>query len=188
MAFKSFSTYQVAKKCNVHLNTVINWVNEGKLNAYTTPGGHRRILEKDLNEFVKKFKIPVGEIESKKVLIVDDDLEFLEELQFALTGHGFEIDSAADGFEAGRKVYRNSPDLILLDFKMPGLDGFGVCELLHGDQKTAHIPIIAITALNSEAEKENIVKRGVKAFMPKPVDVEKLLKAIKNILGIEVIV
>jgi len=51
------STYQVANLCNVHLTTVINWVNEGVLPAYTTPGGHRRIKKEDFLEFAKKYQV-----------------------------------------------------------------------------------------------------------------------------------
>ena len=188
MSTKVFSTHQAAKVCNVHHTTIINWVKEGKILAYTTPGGHRRIKEEDLIDFMKKYKISLPKETGrkiKKVLIVDDDFDFLEELKTALSNRGFELDFTSSGFEAGRKVYSERPDLILLDFKMPGMDGFQVCDILHKDETTVNIPIIAITVLNSEEDIKRIKEYGVKEYMPKPVDMWKLLKTICKILKIK---
>jgi excisionase family DNA binding protein len=185
---KIFTTYQAANICNVHLTTVINWINEGALKAYATPGGHRRIKEIDILKFMKKHRIPIPKDlkkETKLVLIVDDDPIVLEEFREALSGEGFDLDFASDGFEAGRKIYKKKPDLILLDFKMPGIDGFQVCEILHKDKETTQIPIIAVTVLNSEEDIRRIKKCGVKKYIPKPMDIEKLLISIKDILDIE---
>jgi len=188
MKNKAFTTYEVAKFCDVHHTTVINWVNEGKLKAYTTPGAHRRIIKEDLIEFLKKYGMPVPEelVKGiKKVLIVDDDIETVNELLDALRGNGFNLDFAYDGFGAGRKIYKEKPDLIVLDFKMPGVDGFQVCESLNSDLETKDIPVIAVTVLKSEEDIKKIKKFGVKEYMQKPVDVEKLLNKIKDILHIK---
>lgn len=180
-----YSTYQVAHICKVHHTTVINWVKEGKLDAYTTPGGHRRIKRESILVFAEKFSIPVSdEIKrsKKKILIVDDDADMLEEMKEALSGENFDLDFASDGFEAGMHVFRDKPDLIILDFKMPGLDGFEVCEILRRDEVTSNIPIIAVTVLRSDDAVKKIKECGVNEYMPKPVDIEKLIKNIKKIL------
>ncbi len=184
-----FSTYQVARICNVHHTTVINWVKESILKAYTTPGGHRRIQKEDLIEFMKGYGIPIPDSmhrRFKQVLVVDDDPEALEEYKDALSGSGFDLDFAADGFEAGMKIYRQRPDLILLDFKMPGLDGFQVCDILHRDEETKEVPVIAVTVLSSEVEIDKIKDCGIKGYFSKPVDMEGLIKSIKDILDIKV--
>ncbi len=180
------STYKAAQLCNVHLTTIINWVNAGRLKAYTTPGGHRRIKLADLLEFMKKYGIPgpEGIRSEKRVLVVDDDTEALDELKEALRGQGFVLDFATDGFEAGRKVYGDKPDLILLDFKMPGMDGFQVCEILRKDKRTENIPIFAITVLDRPEDVARIKKSGVKEYISKPVDVAKLIVLIKKTLKI----
>jgi len=59
MPGKVFTTHQIAKECNVHHTTVINWINEGKLDSYSTPGGHRRVTEENLVRFMNKYQIPV---------------------------------------------------------------------------------------------------------------------------------
>ena len=185
MSNRVFTTHQAAKECNVHHTTVINWVNEGKLKAYTTPGGHRRIDEDDLMKFMKKYQIPVPEkliSKLKRILIVDDDIEFLEELKTALDSNAFDLDFASNGFEAGRKIYTKRPNLILLDFKMPGLDGFEVCKILHMYDDTKNIPIFAVTVLKEKDQIKKIKASGVKEYIPKPVDTAKLIRLIKEIL------
>lgn len=184
MPNKVFTTHQTAKECNVHHTTVINWINEGKLKAYTTPGGHRRIDENDLIKFMKKYQIPIPEkllSRKKTILIVDDDIEFLEELKVALGNNGFNLDFASNGFEAGRKIYTKKPSLILLDFKMPGLNGFEVCKILHMYKDTSNIPIFAVTVLNSKEEIKRIKACGVKEYILKPVDIDKLIKSVKGV-------
>jgi len=185
MAQKALSTYQIADLCRVHHTTVINWINEGMLSGYTTPGGHRRVLEDELHDFMVRYKIPLPEIlkkEEGRILIVDDDIEFLEELREALSGNGYMIDCALNGFEAGRKIYQKKPDMILLDFKMPGIDGFQVCHILKNDKEMRDVPVVAITSMTSEEEVARIKKSGVKRYFPKPLNVEKLKKFMQTFL------
>lgn len=185
MADRVLTTHQVAKECNVHHTTVINWINETKLKAYTTPGGHRRVSEEDLIKFMNKYQIPVPkglQKKNKRILIVDDDIEFLDELKTALKNTGLELDFASNGFEAGRKIYTNKPSLVLLDFKMPGLNGFEVCKILHMYEDTRSIPVFAVTVLNSREDINKIKACGVKEYIAKPIDMAKLIKLIKNIL------
>lgn len=185
MGAKGLTTYQVAEIFDVHHTTVINWVNEGKLKAYTTPGGHRRIQMEDIDQFAEKFKIPMNKQlkkDGKLVLIVDDEQDILDELKDALSGNGFEMDFATNGFDAARKIYKQKPDLILLDFKMPGMNGFEVCDILKEDKETSKIPIIAVTAMTANEDRTKILKAGVNKFIPKPVNIDLLLSAIKEIL------
>lgn len=184
---KVYSTHLIAEICNVHYTTVISWIEDGKLKAYTTPGGHRRIEKLDLIEFLKKYELPFPKelLKMRKiVLIVDDEPDFLEEMKEALNGNGFDLDFALSGFEAGTKVYTKKPDLILLDFKMPGMDGFKVCGELKKNSSTCEIPVFAVTALNLYDDIERIKQSGVVAYIPKPVDVDNLLRLIKKKLNL----
>ena len=181
-----YTTYQVAKLCNVHHTTVINWINLKKLPGYTTPGGHRRIEKADLVKFMEENEIPIPvelKKREKRILIVDDDPEALDELSQALNDDKYEISLAADGFEAGMKIFRRLPDIILLDFKMPGMNGFEVCETLSMEEETAGIPIIAITALRSDEDVKRIKKCGVKKYMSKPLDLDILKEWIIELVG-----
>jgi excisionase family DNA binding protein len=187
MKSETLTTHMVAAVCDVHHTTVINWVKEGKLKAYTTPGGHRRILKDDLRDFVRKYKIPTKDdcLNRQRVLIVDDDSEALDELKELLSILDVDIDLASDGFEAGRKIYSQRPSLILLDFRMPRMDGFEVCKVLKEDSKTQSIPIIAITALRNREDEQRIMKCGVSEYLPKPLDMDRLLVLVKQYLLIE---
>ncbi|MCK5491593.1 MAG: excisionase family DNA-binding protein, partial [Candidatus Omnitrophica bacterium] len=92
-----YSTHQIAEICHVHYTTVIIWIEDGKLNAYTTPGGHRRIKKPVLVEFLKKYNLPLPEellTSHMRILIVDDDADYLEEIKVALSGYGFDLDFA----------------------------------------------------------------------------------------------
>ncbi len=185
MQNKLFTTYEVASILGVHHTTIINWVKEKKLKAFVTPGGHRRIKKEDIKSFAEEYNIPIlNEFDKKNklVLIVDDNQDILDELSEALNGNNFEIDTATDGFQAAKKIYENNPDLILLDFKMLGMDGFEVCNVLKNDKKTARIPIFAVTSLSSDEDREKIKRCGVKEFFPKPIDIEKILKKIKKVM------
>ena len=73
---KTFTTYQIAQICDVYPTTVISWIKREKLKAFTTPGGHRRVLAADLLEFLKKFKFPIPERlapRRRRALIVEDE-------------------------------------------------------------------------------------------------------------------
>ena len=187
MSDKVFSTYQIAELCKVHHTTVINWMNEGVLTGYTTPGGHRRVKEGDIRDFMLKYKIPLPEElyhhKTRRILIVDDDIEFLEELREALSVNGFLIDCALNGFEAGRKIYKKRPDVVLLDFKMPGMDGFQVCRVLKSDKETRDIPVVAVTSMTAEDDVKQIKKCGVRRYFAKPLNIEKLRKFLIETLG-----
>lgn len=181
----TFTTHQVAKICDVHYTTVIKWVKLGKLAAYATPGGHRRIYHKDLIEFMERFNVPIPRElrdDKKRILIVDDDPEMLDELGEALSSDNIEIDCASDGFEAGRKIFGRIPDLVLLDFRMPGMNGFEVCKTLQMEKETSIIPIIAITVLKSKNDVKKIKECGVVKYMSKPVDIVRLANTINKIL------
>jgi len=79
---KIYTTYQIGKFCQVNIRTVIRWIETGKLKAYTTPGGHRRVKWSDLINFLTQNRMPIPkELEEgrkKKSLVVDDDPDFLE--------------------------------------------------------------------------------------------------------------
>ena len=97
---KIMTVYEASKYCNVSSKTIINWVEAGHIKAYKTVGGHRRINQYDLEEFMKKQGIPIpkdeGEVSRKKILVVDDDPIIVETIVQALEEdeHGYEVISA----------------------------------------------------------------------------------------------
>ena len=143
------TTGDVAAHCHVSYDTVANWIRSGKLRAFTTPGGHRRISIRDFNEFLTEYRMPPFEeepVQRGRVLVVDDDPLVVKTIVKLLSGTGeYEPATAADGFEAGLQITRFNPDLIILDLMMPNIDGFKVCQKIKSTRQTRHIKILVLT-------------------------------------------
>jgi excisionase family DNA binding protein len=184
---KVLTTFQAADYCQVSPFTIRNWIESGLLSAYKTPGGHRRVLKQDLDEFLKKHGMPgADEITSsaKKVLIVDDDkavTEFVSKVISQLDGE-VEVAVALDGFEAGSLVSSFFPTVVVLDLRMPGLDGFQVCEKIKQEPSTAKITVIGITGYYSPEYETRFKACGGWKLLKKPLAVENLINAIEESL------
>lgn len=121
---------------------------------------------------------------NKKILLVDDEEGFLSVLREALEIRGFEIVTASSAIEAGLELGSKKPDMILMDIKMPGINGIQACSALKKNSATLNIPIIAVSALSNEYEIKEAYKAGVADYFIKPVDIEKLVKRIREILKV----
>jgi len=119
----------------------------------------------------------------KKILVVEDDLDLVELLSFNLRKAGFSVGTANDGIEALKKAHTLSPDLILLDLMLPGLDGFGVCEILRRDSATASVPIIILTAMSSQLARFSGLESGADDYITKPFSPKLLLERIEQRLS-----
>ena len=180
-----YTTHEVSRLLHVNPRSVINWIEQNLLPSYRTPGGHRRIRREDLLAFLRKHQIPTPAslVEDKfSVLIVDDEEEIVSIAKAYFQGQGgYEISSASDGITALIEVGRIKPDLLILDIRIPGVDGVEVCRRIKADpgNKTA---IIAISGV-ADTER-NILQAGADAFMAKPVDLEKLHTEARRLLRI----
>ena len=186
-----YTTHEISKICNVYPTTVINWINEGALPAFTTPGGHRRITKADLVNLLTKNNMPIPEElkrEGKpRILVIDDDPNILKMIKAILVTEGsYEIKTAKGGFEAGIKVSQWLPNLILLDFVIPDIDGFEVCRRVKKNEKTKNIPVIAITVLREEKEVKKMYDCGVSDYLAKPFKSSDLIEKVKNNITIAV--
>jgi DNA-binding response OmpR family regulator len=117
-----------------------------------------------------------------KILIVDDEKQVRDLLSEFLTGEGYETIVAVNGEEAIDLAEGEDPQLVLLDLKMPGLDGLEVSKRLRAKTNTRFVPIIMITALKES--KTEAIRAGVDDFVNKPFDLEELSVRIKSILRI----
>jgi class 3 adenylate cyclase/CheY-like chemotaxis protein len=114
------------------------------------------------------------------VLVVDDEEQNRTLLRDPLEARGYEIAEAENGAQALQKIAERPPDVILLDLMMPKLDGFEVCRRLRKDEKTAHIPILMITALSERQERLMGIKAGANDFLNKPVDIQDVILRVGN--------
>ena len=117
-----------------------------------------------------------------RVLLVDDEEEVRENVGEFLTGQGYDVVEAGDGEEALAKSFTEKPDLILLDLRLPKVDGFQVCQTLKGNPITSVIPIIMITALNATSQKVKGIEYGADDYIEKPFDLEELAARVKMVM------
>ncbi|ARQ57843.1 MULTISPECIES: PleD family two-component system response regulator [Rhizobium] len=120
-----------------------------------------------------------------RILVVDDIPANVKLLEARLLAEYFDVMTAADGHEALAICERNQVDLILLDIMMPGIDGFEVCERLKASQKTAHIPVVMVTALDQPADRVRGLKAGADDFLTKPVNDLQLISRVKSLLRLK---
>ncbi|MGH7953680.1 MAG: response regulator [Limisphaerales bacterium] len=117
-----------------------------------------------------------------KILIVDDEPDAIELLEFNLKQAGFEVVAAEDGAEALRKAKSSTPALVVLDVMLPELDGLEVCKLLRRDPATTALPIIMLTAKAAELDRVLGLELGADDYITKPFSPRELILRIKKIL------
>ncbi len=118
------------------------------------------------------------------VLIVNDEEVVRETLACVLGAEGYALAFAADGLEALEQATRLRPDLILLDVRMPGLDGFEVCRRLRADSALAEVPILMITVLSDRRSRLTAIEAGADEFLSRPFDWDEVRWRIRTILGL----
>ena len=114
-----------------------------------------------------------------KILLVDDERDIVEFLQYNLEQEGFEVISAYDGEEAIRKL-SEKPDLIILDVMMPKLNGYEVCKMVRQKDGFYHVPVIFLTAKSSEMDEITGLDLGADDFIRKPISPKKLIARVKS--------
>jgi len=118
----------------------------------------------------------------QKILIVDDEPDAVELIEFNLKSAGFDVVTASDGEEALKKARLVLPDLIVLDLMLPEVDGMEVCKILRRDQKTSGIPIIMLTAKAAEIDRVLGLELGADDYVTKPFSPRELVLRIKRLL------
>ena len=124
------------------------------------------------------FKLEV----KQKILVVDDEPEAVELVEFNLKQAGFDVASAADGAEALKKARSLQPSLVVLDLMLPEVDGMEVCKLLRHDPATATIPIIMLTAKAAEIDRVLGLELGADDYVTKPFSPRELVLRVKSLL------
>jgi DNA-binding response OmpR family regulator len=114
------------------------------------------------------------------VLVVDDEEHNRTLLRDQLEARGYEVDEAENGMHALQKIASRPPDVILLDLMMPKMDGFEVCRRLRKDAKTAHLPILMITALSDRSDRLLGIHAGANDFLNKPIDIQDVILRVGN--------
>ena len=192
MERKAYGTYDIAKICQVTPATIGNWIEKGLLPTFRTGGGHRRVWKDDLARFLEQHNIPLppsfGAPGRQTILIVDDEAPIRKVVRRSLLKiyPAAVISEAEDGYEAGSRVAQILPSLIILDLKLPGLNGFKVCRAIREDPRTKHIKILAVSGHNIDESRKNILAAGADDFLGKPFDIDTLKEKVLKLLKPEV--
>lgn len=181
-----FTTGEAAEICRVSQQTIIRCFDSGRLEGFRVPGSKfRRIPRLSLIKFMKDNNIPLDNIESgkKKILIVDDDAEIVELIADILTRDGrFEIKTASSGYEAGISTQRFRPDLILLDYMLPDVNGNVVCQTIKRNPEFENIKIIIVSGVIKQDEIDQLLRSGAEDFIKKPFSITELTDKITAVL------
>lgn len=120
--------------------------------------------------------------DKQTILVVDDEQDLLDLIEYNLKKEGFDVLKAEDGLEGIEMARKHHPDLVLLDIMMPKMDGFEVVERMRDDPKLGHIPIIFLTARGDEKTEVEGLDKGGDDYITKPISTTKLISRIKAVL------
>ncbi|MDO9513466.1 MAG: response regulator transcription factor [Elusimicrobiota bacterium] len=119
---------------------------------------------------------------AEKILLVDDEDDYLNLLRLILTPEGFEVETACDGEDALRKIDDFKPDLMILDVNMPKLDGHGVCKKVRENAQFKKLPIIMLTVRSNEEEEVRGLDNGCDDYVTKPFEPTTLVTRVRTVL------
>ena len=122
---------------------------------------------------------------SARILVVDDIAPNVKLLEAKLTSDYYDVITATNGPEALEKIKTESPDLVLLDVMMPGMDGFEVCSKIKADGSLVHIPVIMVTALTDPEDKVRGLEAGADDFLSKPIDDTSLMARVRSLVRLK---
>jgi CheY-like chemotaxis protein len=121
---------------------------------------------------------------TKRILLVDDEPEFRHIQALALRHAGYEVLEAADGLDAVQAAHEHVPDLILLDLRLPGMPGTEAVDLIRLGKRTAHLPVIALSAHGlPESARGEARAAGFNAYLEKPIDPRRVVDVVREWVG-----
>lgn len=182
---RSLTSGEVADYCGVNLRTVIRWIEKGHLPAYKLPGrGNNRVRLVDFLSFIDRHGMPMPEALRgyvNRVLVVEDDPLMAESIARLLRVNSYEVRIALDGFQAGDALRTFLPALMILDLRMPGLDGFQVLDYVRQDPELARLKVLVLSALPEERLRQ-AVAAGADDALAKPFEAAELVRRIETLL------
>lgn len=182
-----FTTGEVAEICNLSQQTVIRCFDRGQLDGYRVPGSKfRRIPREALIKFMKENDIPLDQLEVGKtrILVVDDDPAIVEMLVEMLERDGrYEVSTASTGFDAGMRTNEFKPEVIVLDYMLPDINGNAVCKRIRADDKLANVKIIIVSGVIDQDHVAQLYTDGANAFLQKPFRIDALISKIQELLS-----
>ncbi len=178
-----YTTGEAAEICKLSQQTIIRCFDAGQLKGFRVPGSKfRRIPHDDLLAFMKENNIPLDDFEGSgltRVLVVDDDPQIVELFVDVLKSDGrFEVATATTGYDAGMTTQQFNPDIVVLDYMLPDINGNVVCQTIRANPDLARIKILIISGMVNPSEVSTLMEAGADDFIKKPFNIEKVIDRI----------
>jgi len=181
-----YTTGEAAGICKLSQQTIIRCFDSGQLQGFRVPGSKFRRIPRDaLIRFMKENNIPLNGIDSDKirVLVVDDDPQIIDLFVDALKADGrFEVATAQSGYDAGVLTQQFGPDVVVLDFMLPDINGNVVCQTIRQSPKLSDIKILIISGVVSTAEVNQLMEAGADDFIKKPFNMDNVIQRIAELV------
>jgi excisionase family DNA binding protein len=174
---------QAARYLGVAQSTIRKWSDQGRVPAFYTPGGHRRYQRADLDRFLERSRPNAAQSSGGPVvLIVDDDERLREYVRVNLEMEGYSVREAGGAEEGLRVLEESTPDLVLLDVMMPGVDGWEMLRRVQERHGVGAIPVLMFSGKVSEGSAAEAAQRGAQGFIGKPFNPQELIDQTKQLL------
>jgi excisionase family DNA binding protein len=183
-----FTTGEAADVCKLSQQTIIRCFDSGQLQGFRVPGSKfRRIPRDSLVKFMKENNIPLDGLGSDKtrILVVDDDREIVELFVDVLEADGrFEVATATSGYDAGVQTQQFHPDVVILDYMLPDINGNVVCRTIRDNPDLSDIRILIISGVVDPAEVDDLMSAGADDFIKKPFNIEKVIERVVDLVNV----
>jgi len=180
-----YTTHQVARFLGVTVPTIVNWIRAGRMSAHRTPGGHRRIAQREVVRLADEHGFPLprefwrSDTETTRVVVVDDDEHFADTVRDYLSAKGhYEVSIARTPFEAGYQIGRWRPDVVVCDPRVARLDGLALARWLREHPETRGVVLMACTMLDDPEEPG--LADAFDEVLQKPIRLQTLLRAVER--------
>lgn len=183
------TTGEAAEICGVSQQTIIRCFDSSRLEGFRVPGSKfRRIPRENLIKFMRENNMPMDSLDNgrKKILVVDDDAEIVELMVDVLVRDGrFDVKTASSGYEAGIKTEQFRPDLLVLDYMLPDVNGNIVCQAIRSNPEFESTKIIIVSGVVNQSEIQDLLDSGAEDFVRKPFNISELVDKIAGVLKLE---
>ncbi len=188
LAKQVFTTGEAANLCKISQQTIIRCFDNGRLHGFRVPGSRfRRIPREELIRFMRSNEIPTEILEGgrQKILVIDDDAQIIELFVDVLSrGDRFEVKTAVTGYDAGVLTEQFKPDLMILDYMLPDINGNMVCKTVRQNPALAGMKIIIVSGVVNQEEIDLLLEAGADEFIKKPFSIEQLMGLITTMVDL----
>lgn len=195
MSTEQFSSFQIGKMLNVSRQAVNQWIDKGYIPSYRTPGGHRRVRRADLLGFLKERNIPIPDVLQKsladqanevqpRIMVIDDDEDFLVLMHQAVLDQfpKAQVSLFSSGYDALVSIGAHIPDLLVLDLRMPNIDGTEICRRLRANQRTRNLPMMIVSAHDTSEVREALNGLEVDQISSKSQPIHEIVNQLSDLV------